>query len=290
MLYHLHEKTSKGDDGAGAEKNPDVAPVAASRLGKGLGKKPIRHEGSASSDEASPDHSTAKMTRKPKVSQAGSAMSAPLPHSSVRPGLKYVPDWPINYETVLKSLDICQHFLVGVVPHGEKKSWAGANQKQKSDFVALHLAGRPTQTARGEGSFEKRVFEVERSLNGEADRLSQTLAVVSGERDWLLEEGVLAAVDRVKDNEEFVDVVAKMVAAARELGWHEGVLVGSMSAVEACEHAYYNPTTQAYFDKANDDFDEAMFPIFEAITGFCERKDIPGLRELLRELRSLKSR
>ncbi|KAI3811134.1 hypothetical protein L1987_20851 [Smallanthus sonchifolius] len=159
------------------------------------------------------------------------------------------------------------------------------SQSAAHSAVALEYKAdycRPPDEVTGGNYFvENQLAEVKEKARVELERSKQEVFDVTAECDWLVESGIPATVEAIRDSDCFLDHVAAIVGIAKDLGHHEGMLVGSVVNSDVKVHACFDPLSEERLAKANVAFDDAKFSVMEILAEFGNKMDLEGLRKFL---------
>ncbi|KAI3783431.1 hypothetical protein L1987_42513 [Smallanthus sonchifolius] len=219
----------------------------------------------------------------------GSALSAPLlnvahSHPSRWGFYMYSFDLPgMGYDGATcghVSLSMSEERLATIrALREEVKNWKEHNTANVVLFKEMAVSHSKLQEEKD--LLEKQLSEAKEEDQVELEQLHQKVFDLTAYRDWLVGSGIPTAVEALRDSDDFLDHVAVMVAAAKDMGHHEGLLVGSAANVDVKTHSYFDPLAEERLAKTNDTFDDAKFTILEAVAVYVERRDFEGLRKFL---------
>ncbi|KAD4982673.1 hypothetical protein E3N88_19344 [Mikania micrantha] len=181
----------------------------------------------------------------------------------------FVPDWPLTNGTILETPNLCREFLQAVRTPAEAARDASLSHRELSRegctaAVNALFTFIETHQRYAEGVFAKR------ELKRKVSELTEKCA--SLER-WLICTGMRQAFEKVRNSDEFLDMLAGINSLADSVGFNaglrEGIRLGKVGKSPS-DDPKYDPSAFSRLKDLSDEFDSATFPVSDIIASMQE--------------------
>ncbi|KAJ0884104.1 hypothetical protein HanPSC8_Chr10g0429491 [Helianthus annuus] len=122
--------------------------------------------------------------------------------------------------------------------HTKIRLMQGELEEREAKFKEMqdHCDSLVTQNNKLAASSSSKLKEVEDALaqsHAEIDDLTNQLAAMRGDRNWLITNGLVGAFEYLRESSHFTSLIDRLSAAAYQSGHHDGVLKGYMDCQQA---------------------------------------------------------
>ncbi|XP_021986507.2 uncharacterized protein LOC110882929 [Helianthus annuus] len=122
--------------------------------------------------------------------------------------------------------------------HTKIRLMQGELEEREAKFKEMqdHCDSLVTQNNKLAASSSSKLREVEDALaqsHAEIDDLTNQLAAMRGDRNWLITNGLVGAFEFLRESSHFTSLIDRLSAAAYQAGHHDGVLKGYMDCQQA---------------------------------------------------------